>query len=454
MDVLINPATGKKLDPKPRHTSEEARMIIDSSYKAYSTWKNVPVKERSILIGRVGEVLLARKNELALTCTQEMGKPLKESIAEVEKCASVCKYYAENAEEFLKDDVIKTEGSESYVIKRPLGPVLAVMPWNFPYWQVMRFAAPGLCAGNSALLKHSSNVPGCALHLEAVFKEAGLPENVFRTLLIPSYEVEAVIRNPKVVAVTLTGSTAAGRKVSAVAGECLKKVVLELGGSDPYLILADADLEMAASTLVKGRMLNAGQSCISPKRLIIVKSVYEKFKTLVIAEMKKVSYGDPMMDATGIGPMARFELRDELSEQVQKSIAAGAELVMGGKIPLNEGAYYPPTILGQVRPGMAAFDEELFGPVVILICAHDENDAVLLANMSPYGLGGGIFTNDLQKARELAEKGLETGGVFINDFLKSDPRLPFGGVKESGHGRELSRLGINEFINHKTIFFK
>ncbi len=454
MDSYTNPANGKYLDPKPKHTPADAKNIIDSSFEAFNIWKNTSIKERAQMIGRVGEVLLKRKKDLGFTCTEEMGKPLKESIAEVEKCATVCKYYEENAAEFLKNEPIKTEGQESYVVKRPLGPVLAVMPWNFPYWQVMRFAAPALCAGNTGLLKHSSNVPGCALHLENVFKEAGLPENVFRTLLINSSEVEAVIRNPKVAAVTLTGSTAAGRKVAAVAGECLKKVVLELGGSDPYIICEDADLEMAAATLVKGRMLNAGQSCISPKRLIIVKSVYEKFKSLVVEEMKKISFGDPLNESTSIGPMARFELRDELDKQVQKSVQAGAELLMGGKIPALTGAFYPPTILAQVKPGMAAFDEELFGPVVVLISAQDENNAVMLANMSPFGLGGGIFTRDMNKARELAEKGLDTGGVFINDFLRSDPRLPFGGIKESGHGRELSRLGIHEFINQKTIFFK
>ena len=445
MPKSINPATDEDLNIYPDYGMNEVNDIIEKTHQAFEKWKQVKTSERAGMIARVGEVLLKNKEKLGQICTDEMGKLLNESIAEVEKCALACKYYAENAETFLKDEEIKTEAQMSFVTYRPLGVVLAVMPWNFPYWQVIRFAAPALCAGNAAVLKHASNVPGCALALEEVFKEAGLPENLFRTLLISSKDVNSVIEHQHIKAVTITGSTEAGKDVAKKAGEVLKKVVLELGGSDPYLILKDADLEMAAKVLVKGRLLNAGQSCISPKRLIVDQSVYAEFSKLVEAEIKK---------APATGPMARRDLRGELQEQIDRSVSQGATCVLGGKIPVGKGAFYPATLLKDLKPGMSAFDEELFGPVVCLIPAKDEEEMIKLANMSEYGLGGGIFSRNTEHARQIAVNHLDTGGVFINDFLKSDPRLPFGGIKESGYGRELSHLGIKEFVNAKTIFIK
>jgi succinate-semialdehyde dehydrogenase/glutarate-semialdehyde dehydrogenase len=328
------------------------------------------------------------------------------------------------------------------------------MPWNFPFWQVIRFAAPTLCAGNAAVLKHASNVPGCAMALEEVFVAAGFPKNIFRTLMISSKEVNRVISHQHIHAVTLTGSTKAGREVAKTAGYELKKTVLELGGSDPYLVLKDADLAQAAKILVKGRLQNAGQSCVSPKRIIVVESVYKEFVSLVEAEMKPFIAGDPFSAEAKIGPMARTDLRDELQAQVERSIAAGARCLMGGQIPSGKGAFYPPTLLIDIRPGMPAFDEEMFGPVMCLIPTKDEASAIAYANQSEYGLGGGIFSKDVIHAKAIASEQMETGGVFINDFLKSDPRLPFGGIKHSGHGRELSHLGIKEFVNAKTVYIK
>lgn len=445
MPTAINPATGQDIKTYPDHHGPEVEHIIEKSHAAFLEWKELKTSERAKMIARLGEVLLKNKEKLGQICTDEMGKLLNESIGEVEKCALACQYYSENAETFLEDEQIKTEGRESFVTYRPLGVVLAVMPWNFPYWQVIRFAAPALCAGNAAVLKHASNVPGCALALENIFKEAGFPENLFRTLLINSKEVNRVIEHKMIKAVTITGSTKAGKAVAKKAGEVLKKIVLELGGSDPYLIMKDADLKLAAKVLVKGRLLNAGQSCISPKRLIVDKSIYLEFSNLVEAEMKQVQ---------ALAPMARKDLREELQEQIDKSIKQGARCLMGGTIPTGVGAHYPATLLTDLKPGMTAFDEELFGPVVCLIPAADEEEMIKLANMSQYGLGGGIFSQNISHARKIATERMETGGVFINDFLKSDPRLPFGGIKESGYGRELSHLGIKEFVNAKTIFIK
>lgn len=450
----VNPATNQKLKNYDSYSGSKVDLIIEEVHKAQVIWKEKTPKERAQMMIKVGEVLKRKKDELAKICSEEMGKLFKEAQAEVEKCATACFYYAEHADTFLQNEIIKSDGSESFVSYRPLGIVLAIMPWNFPYWQVIRFAIPCLSAGNGAVLKHASNVPGCAMALEDVFKEAGLPENLFRTLLISSKEVNRVIENPLIKAVSLTGSTLAGKEVAKKAGEVLKKCVLELGGSDAYLILEDADLKLAAQTLVKGRMLNAGQSCISPKRLIVVKGVMDEFKKLVHEEMKNLKEGEPFKDDSSIGPMARRDLRNDLHQQIEKSIFAGAQCLVGGKNPGGEGAYYPPTLLTHVAPGMPAFDEELFGPVVCLIEAKDVDHAIELANKSAYGLGGGIFSKDIARAKKIAAEKLETGGVFINDFLRSDPRLPFGGVKESGYGRELSHHGIKEFVNAKTIFVK
>lgn len=454
MSTNVNPSTGETFKAYPPYSPEVVLKIIEQTQLAQTIWQQEPLAHRAKMMTEVGRLLLKKKEELARICTLEMGKPLKESVAEIEKCASACSFFAENAQSFLCDEVIKTEAQLSYVTYRPLGIVLAIMPWNYPYWQVIRFAIPALCAGNAALLKHASNVPGCSLALEEIFKEAGLPANLFRSLIIPAQNVASIIEHKSIKAVTLTGSTSAGKKVASTAGAVLKKVVLELGGSDAYIILEDADLDLAAGLLVRGRLLNAGQSCISPKRLIVLKEVYEPFKEKVLLEIQKVTFGDPFDSEVQMGPMARRDLRDELHRQVKKSVDQGAVCLHGGKIPEGVGAFYPPTLLVEVLPGMPAFDEELFGPVVCLIAARDEAHAIELANKTEYGLGGGIFSKNMNRAKKIAENDIESGGVFINDFLKSDPRLPFGGIKESGHGRELSYLGIREFVNAKTIYLK
>jgi succinate-semialdehyde dehydrogenase/glutarate-semialdehyde dehydrogenase len=383
-----------------------------------------------------------------------MGKILKEGRAEAEKCAWVCDYYAENAEGFLLDEVIKTDAAKSFVACRPLGVVLAVMPWNFPFWQVFRFAAPAIMAGNVGLLKHASNVPGCALAIENVFRKAGFPSGVFQTLLVGGPRVDSIIENPLVKAVTLTGSTPAGRAVAAKSGAMLKKTVLELGGSDPYVVLPDADIDAAVSTCVTSRLINAGQSCIAAKRFVVVDAVYDDFLERFVDEMSGKRVGDPRDPEADIGPQARHDLRNELHAQVQKSIDTGARRLLGGEIPNGEGAYYPPTILADVLPGMPAYDEELFGPVASVIRAADEADAIRIANDSAFGLGAAVFSGDPSRAERIARDEIEAGCCFVNEFVRSDPRLPFGGIKESGYGRELSHHGIREFVNVKTVYVK
>jgi succinate-semialdehyde dehydrogenase/glutarate-semialdehyde dehydrogenase len=383
-----------------------------------------------------------------------MGKPLADARGEVEKCAWVCDYYAENAESFLAPELVETDASKSFVAYQPLGVVLAVMPWNFPFWQVFRFAAPALMAGNAGVLKHASNVPASALAIEEVFLKAGFPKNLFRTLLIGSKQVAAVIENPLVKAVTLTGSTPAGKAVASKAGEMLKKTVLELGGSDPYIILEDANLEEAVGTCVASRLINAGQSCIAAKRFIVVASLVTAFEELFVQKMNAQRIGDPLDPATTVGPQARHDLREELHGQVQKSIAHGARLLLGGSIPDDPGAYYPPTVLTDVKKGMPAYDEELFGPVAAIIPVKDEIEAIRVANDTIFGLGAAIFTEDIEKGEQIATLDLEAGSCFVNTNVRSDPRLPFGGINESGYGRELSYFGIREFVNIKTIFVK
>jgi len=384
----------------------------------------------------------------------EMGKVLREGRAEVEKCATACDYYAGAAESFLAPEMVRTDATKSFVSFQPIGVVLAVMPWNFPFWQVFRFAAPALMAGNVCVLKHASNVPGCALAIERIFHDAGFPKNAFRTVLAGGARVERMIENPLVKAVTLTGSTPAGRSVARKAGEMLKKTVLELGGSDPYLILEDADLEEASSACVAGRLVNAGQSCIAAKRFIVVDAVRERFESLYVEKMRSKSMGDPLDEKTDIGPQARRELRDDLHRQVVESIENGATCRLGGSVPPGNGAYYPPTVLSGVRKGSPAYDEELFGPVASIIAARDEADAVRIANDSVFGLGAAVFTGDAARGERLAVTELEAGSCFVNTFVRSDPRLPFGGVKESGYGRELSHYGIKEFVNVKTVYVK
>lgn len=450
----INPFNNETVSEVNEHNAETIRALIDSADQCHQKWKETEFKIRSEVVMKIHDCLGNKKKELSELMTKEMGKPIKESVAEIEKCQWLCQYYAENSQDFLAPQAVETDYQTSEIHHQPLGVVLAVMPWNYPLWQVLRFAIPAVMAGNSCVLKHASNVPGCAKVIEELFINAGAPEGLFHTLLIKSEMVKEVIANPKVKAVTLTGSTAAGKKVAALAGEYLKKTVLELGGSDAYIILEDADLAQAAKLCVKSRLLNNAQSCIGAKRFIAVESVYEEFKNLVIKEMKGRTMGDPLDENTDLGPMARVDLRNELHQQVTDSIKKGAECLMGGSIPDREGAFYPPTVLDCLKPGMPAYDEELFGPVVSLFKVKNLSEAIDVANSSIYGLAGGIFTQDIERAKEVAIKHFDSGACFINDFAKSDPRLPFGGIKQSGYGRELSPLGIKEFVNIKTICVK
>ena len=454
MLTSINPANNKLIKSYNEMTSEESSNIISLTNESFIKWKETSFKQRSELMKNAAKVLRENSEEYSVLMTLEMGKPIIQSRSEVEKCAWVCEYYADNTEKFLKDEIIKTDASNSFISYQPLGIVLAIMPWNFPFWQVFRFAAPNLMAGNAGLLKHASNVSGCALAIEDVFRKAGFPENLFRSLLVTSKNVKEVIANEKVQAVTLTGSVPAGKSVASLSGSLIKKTVLELGGSDPYVILEDADLEKAALSCVTSRLINAGQSCIAAKRFIVVESVYDEFEKLFFEIMSNKKMGDPLDVGNDLGPQASIALRDELHDQVLRSVKQGAEIILGGTIPETDGAFYPPTILRNVKPGMAAFDEELFGPVAALIKANDESDAINLANKSIFGLGAAVFTKDLKRGEYIAKEKLNAGCCFVNDFVKSDPRLPFGGIKESGYGRELSPFGIKEFVNIKTVYIK
>ncbi|MFO7798674.1 MAG: NAD-dependent succinate-semialdehyde dehydrogenase [Rhodohalobacter sp.] len=448
----INPVNDELIKEYEEHTDSEIENILKRNDKAFKSWRSVDFGHRADLLKKAGDILRENIEEYAELMTKEMGKPISGARAEVDKCAWVCDYYAENGESFLKDEIIKTDASKSFVTYEPLGTVLAVMPWNFPFWQVFRFAVPGLMAGNAGLLKHASNVTGCALAIEDVFKKAGFPEDLFRTLKIGSSKVAGVIENSIVKAVTLTGSVPAGKAVAEKAGSELKKTVLELGGSDPYLILDDADLDKAIPTCVNSRLINNGQSCIAAKRFIVVESRLEEFTERFVEEMKTKSMGDPMDESIDLGPQARNDLRDELHDQVKRSVDKGAKCLLGGDIPNKKGAWYPPTVLVEVKPGMAAYEEELFGPVAAIISAKDEEDAIGIANDSVFGLGAAVFTEDVEKGEHIAARKLNAGNCFVNSLVKSDPRLPFGGIKESGYGRELSHFGIKEFVNIKTVY--
>jgi succinate-semialdehyde dehydrogenase/glutarate-semialdehyde dehydrogenase len=395
--------------------------------------------------------LRARRAEHALTMTREMGKPITQAESEVEKCAATCDYYAERAEAFLAAQPRETDASRSYVRFDPLGVVLAVMPWNFPFWQVFRFAAPALMAGNAAVLKHASNVPRCALQIEEVFHRAGFPDGLFRSVLVDSSAVKGLIADPRIAAVTLTGSERAGRAVAEQAGRVIKKTVLELGGSDPFIVLADADVDRAARAAAEARLINSGQSCIAAKRFVVVEPIADRFLERFKAELAARRVGDPTARETEVGPQARVDLRDQLHHQVEESIKRGARPLLGAKIPPGKGAFYPPTLLSSVERGMPAFDEETFGPVAAVVRAKDEADAIRLANDSAFGLGAALWTRDAGRAEHLAAQ-IEAGAVFVNGVVKSDPRLPFGGVKRSGYGRELSEYGIREFVNVKAVW--
>ena len=448
----INPVDGSVISRHDEMQPAEVRAIIDAAHAAFVDWRQLSFAERATPMREAAAILRAEHDAFARLMAQEMGKPVRDGVAEVDKCALACSHYADHAETFLAREPVATDARASFVTFNPLGVVLAVMPWNFPFWQVFRFAAPGLMAGNAAVLKHASNVPGCALAIEDVFRRAGFPANLFRTLLIGSGQVDAVIEHPHVRAATLTGSGAAGRAVARKAGECLKKTVLELGGSDPYLVLDDADIELAATVCAKGRLVNSGQSCIAAKRFIVVDSVRRAFEPLFVAKMAAARMGDPLKQDTEIGPLARRDLRDTLHAQVEASIAKGARCLSGGAIPPGPGAYYPPTVLTDVRKDMPAYDEELFGPVAAVIPVADEEAAIAVANDSPFGLGAAILTRDVARGERIAAERIDSGCVFVNESVRSDQRLPFGGIKESGYGRELSAYGIREFVNIKSVY--
>lgn len=448
---IINPATGEKIEEYDRISASEASEKVKQAGKAYRSWKKTSFAERSELMNKLADEFETHKETLARLATREMGKIIEQSRKEIEKCAKICRYYAEHAEGFLSEEAVETEAEKSYVAFQPMGVILAVMPWNFPFYQVIRFAAPALMAGNTGVLKHASNVQGCAFALEDAFRKAGFPEGIFTNLNVSSGDVKEIIEHPDVVAVTLTGSDPAGRSVASIAGASLKKTVMELGGSDAYIVLDDADLEEATDLATFGRLQNNGQTCIAAKRFVVLDGIYDKFLDLFTKKMKAAKMGDPMDESTYYGPMARVDLRDEIHEQVKKSITQGARLVIGGAVPEGKGAYYPATILAEVEPGMEAFDNELFGPVASVIRADDEDHAVKLANTSQFGLGSGVMTGNRERGEKIALQ-LEAGSSFVNKLVVSDPRLPFGGIKNSGYGRELSGYGIREFVNIKSVW--
>jgi succinate-semialdehyde dehydrogenase/glutarate-semialdehyde dehydrogenase len=458
----VNPATGQPGRSYRRHDPDEASAILRLAHGAQGAWRRTGFPERAGLMRRAAHVVRDNRQRLGALMTEEMGKTARDAQDELEKCAWACEYFAEHAETFLarrRQDMSERHAGpgpapEAFVTYNPLGVVLAIMPWNFPFWQAIRFAAPNLMAGNGAVLKHASNVPGCALALEELFRDAGFPEHLFRTVLVGSKDVRPLIEDPHVAAVTLTGSVAAGRSVAAIAGGALKKTVLELGGSDAYVVLEDADPAAAARICVAGRMVNGGQSCIAAKRFVVVEAVREAFERAVVEEMKAFQLGDPTSPDTRLGPMESIAARDGIADQVARSVAAGARLRLGGAAPDRPGAWFPATVLTEVCPGQAVHDEEVFGPVAAVISAADEADAIRIANDSPFGLGAAVISADVARAERIAAEELDAGMVFVNQNVRSDPRLPFGGVKQSGYGREVSDFGIREFCNIKTVFIQ
>ena len=449
--TTINPATEEEIKSYDRISEKIAKEKVAKANEAYKSWKKTSFSERSKLMLKLATIFEENKEEYAQLATLEMGKVISQSRKEIEKCALICRYYANNIEELLADEVIETEASKSYVTFQPLGVTLAVMPWNFPFYQVIRFAAPAVMTGNTGVLKHASNVQGCAFALEDAFKKAGFPEGVFTNLNVSSDHIKAIIEDKNIIAVTLTGSEPAGRSVAKIAGENLKKTVLELGGSDAYIILDDADLEKATDLATFGRLQNNGQTCIAAKRFIVLEEIYDDFIKLFSKKMEEAKMGIPTDEDVYYGPMARVDLRNEIHEQVEKTIKQGGKLIIGGKIPDRKGAYYPATILADLKPGMTAFDEELFGPVASVIKAKNEEEAIELANNSTFGLGSGVITGNSDRGEKVALQ-LEAGNSFVNKLVVSDPRMPFGGIKNSGYGRELSNYGIREFVNTKSIW--
>ena len=446
-----DPSTGTTLESFESFTAFRLEATLERARTAFHDWRSSSSDERATKLRAAAQILRRRKTELADIATREMGKPIVEAEAEIDKCAKACDFYAEHAPGFLADETVRSNATESYVAYRPLGPVLAVMPWNYPFWQVFRFAAPALMAGNVGVLKHASNVTRTSLEIERVLREAGFPEGTFASVIVPGKDVEKMIDDPRIAAVTLTGSEQTGISVAGAAGRNLKKTVLELGGSDAFIVLADADLDAAAKMAVKSRFQNSGQSCIAAKRFIVEDAVYEAFSERFTAETKKLVIGDPRERTTTMGPMARHDLRDTLAGLIEETVRRGGRLALGGHEAKRDGFYFEPTVVLDVTPGMPMFDEETFGPAAAIIRAKNADDAVKLANDSRYGLGGNLWTRDLDRAKMIAAR-LESGGVFINGMTASDPRLPFGGVKHSGYGRELSWFGIREFTNIQTVW--
>jgi len=449
----LNPATGEQIASYPEWSVDQTLKVVDDVSAAWQLWRRTSFSERAICFKAAAQILRERTETFARLMALEMGKPISGGLAEVGKCATVCDFYAENAEEMLADELLQSDASQTRVAFQPIGTVLAIMPWNFPFWQVFRFAAPTLMAGNTGILKHASNVPQCAMAIEQVFVDAGFPANVFRNLMIGSAQVAKVIAHRGVAAVTLTGSDAAGRKVAAKAGEMLKKTVLELGGSDAFIVLEDADLEAAAKVGARSRCVNSGQSCIAAKRFIVVDAIYDAFLEKFTRAMQNLRVGDPLDLETEVGPLARTDLMVELHQQVCATVAAGATLHLGGSPLDGPGCFYPPTILTGVKSGMLAYHQELFGPVATLVRVKNEEEAVAVANDSDFGLAGSVWTQEAARGLAVARK-IETGAVFVNGMSKSDPRVPFGGIKMSGYGRELSHYGIREFVNIKTLWVK
>ena len=446
----INPATGKTLRRYQPLPSSAIEAALGRAASAFTRWRTLPLEERGACLLKAAQILRERKQVLGKLITLEMGKPVFQSVAEVEKCAWACEYFAENTRTLLADEPVATQAYKSYVRFAPLGVVCAIMPWNFPLWQVFRAAAPALMAGNVVVLKHAANVPQCALAIEAVFRRAGVPKGVFQTLLVGSAAMGRILADARIAAVTLTGSEAAGIDVARVAAEHLKKVVLELGGSDPFVVLKDVDLNRCCRLAAQARTINSGQSCIAAKRFVVDAAVAERFTACFVEQMQALRVGDPLDSATEVGPLARADLRAELHRQVQKSVRRGARLLTGGRMLAGPGFFYAPTVLANVAPGMPAYEEEIFGPVASVIVARGEDEAVRIANDTCFGLGASVWSQDIERAEAIARR-IEAGTVFVNDFVKSDPRLPFGGVKRSGYGRELGTYGIKEFTNIQTI---
>ncbi|SET94545.1 NAD-dependent succinate-semialdehyde dehydrogenase [Natrinema hispanicum] len=448
----VNPATGEQFAEYTEDDYADVEATLETAIETFESWRERPLREREELLAAAGDVLRENKRRYAELMTKEMGKPISQAVAEVEKCAWACDHYAEHASAYLEADHHPSPpGTSVKTVHDPLGPVLAVMPWNFPFWQVIRFAAPYLTAGNVGLLKHASNVPGCAMALKEVFREAGYPEGVFQTLLVGSSKVEDVLTDNRVRAATLTGSGPAGRAVAETAGKHLKKTVLELGGSDPFVVLDDADLGRAVETGVQARTQNGGQSCIAAKRFIVHEAVYDEFVDRFVDEFESLTVGDPMSEATDVGPQADPDLMAQLHDQVEASVKAGATVLTGGDPLDREGAFYPPTVLTDVPKGCPADAEETFGPVAAVYEVADETEAIELANDTRFGLGASLWTDDRKRGQRLARE-IDAGCVYINEMTKSDPRVPFGGIKDSGYGRELSEAGIKEFVNWKTVW--